>query len=319
VHFNKILPLLVLNILVPFLMVAKTGDPGRFHFTSGQNQVEIPFYTFNNLVILPVMINDKVPLNFILDSGASQAIFFDRKLAQDLGIGFGRRILFSGVGSNNNITAFRARGVKLGLPGIEGNMMGMAVLSSDYLDMKRFDIHGVIGYQLFARFAIKIDYRLNILTLMEPDAYNPGEFQSMDVEISNSKPYINTTITLENNDEIPLRLLVDTGGAFGLSLINGLVPGIAPPKDSPQKLIGNGLGGEIKGVRGKAVLKLNAKFHTESTAIFINHKEFSRKGEDLLKQGSIGNTLLKEFVVIFDYINARILFQPHDKNIYTKM
>lgn len=315
---KKFLPILAFNVLVPLMMKSDTGDPGRFHFTSGQNQVEIPFYTFNNLVILPVIVNDKVPLNFILDSGASQAIFFDRKLAQDLGIGFGRRIQFSGIGNSHNVTAFRTRGVKLGLPGIEGNMMGMAVLSADYMDMKRFDIHGVIGYQLFARFAVKIDYRTNIITLMEPEVYNTEEFQSFDVELSNSKPYLNTNIRLENENEVPLRLLIDTGSALGLSLINGLVPGVEPAENSLKVSIGNGLGGEIKGYQGRAVLKLNEKLQTESPAIFINHKELSRNGEDPFKHGSIGNALLKEFVVIFDYINARILFKPHDKSIYTK-
>ncbi len=186
---------LLITISVPLLAHGTGSDePGRFHFTSGQTSTEIPFYTFNNQVILPVVINGKVPLNFILDSGTAQAIFFDRKLARELGVGFGRRIQFSGVGTDHRVTAFRARGVKLGLPGIEGNMMGMAILNSDYLDMSRFDIHGIIGYQLFARFAIKIDYQKRILTLMEPTEYIPHGYQSLSVVIENSKPYINSAV-----------------------------------------------------------------------------------------------------------------------------
>lgn len=143
---NKPITAILLLLWLPFYLMASGNDePGRFNFTSGQSKVEIPFYTFNNQVVIPVVINDKVPLNFILDSGISQALFFDRKLAQKLGVGFGRRIQFSGVGNGSTVTAFRGRGVKLGLPGIEGHMMGMAILNSDYLDMKRFDIHGLPG------------------------------------------------------------------------------------------------------------------------------------------------------------------------------
>ena len=300
-----------LVLLTSLSVAAAEDEPGRFHFTSGQRQVEIPFYTFNNQVIIPVVVNDKVPLNFILDSGASQAIFFDRKLAQNLGIGFGRRIQFSGVGNGNSVTAFRARGVKLGLPGIEGDMMGMAILNSDYLDMKRFDIHGIIGYQLFVRFAIKLDYQRQIMTLMEPHGYNPEGYEALEVAIENSKPYINTSICLPDQREIPLRMLIDTGGSFGLSLINGLHPDIHPPKDSEKIRLGSGLGGKLQGFNGTAVLKLNENLATESEAIFINHTEFSRKGEDPGKQGSIGNTLLRDFVVIFDYTNSKVLFQPN--------
>lgn len=310
-HLKSLAQSVAFSLITTLVVAGYVDDPGRFHFTSGQKQVQIPFYTFNNQVIIPVVVNDKVPLNFILDSGTSQALFFDRKLAQDLGIGFGRRIQFSGVGNSNHVTAFRARGVKLGLPGIEGNMMGMAILNSDYLDMKRFDIHGVIGYQLFVRFAVKIDYQRQILTLMEPEEYNPEGYEALEVAIENSKPYINTAISLPDQREVPVRMLVDTGGSFGISLIKGTHPAIQPPRNSERVRIGSGLGGRIQGFNGKAVLKLNNNLAKESDAIFINQKEFSRKGEDMGKQGSIGNNLLKDYIVIFDYTNSKILFQPN--------
>jgi hypothetical protein len=301
-----------------FLLATTTDEPGSFHFTTGQSAVEIPFYTFNQQVIIPVVVNDKVPLNFILDSGTSQAVLFDRKLAQDLGVGFGRRIQFSGVGTSNKVTAFRARGVKLGLPGIEGNMMGMAILNADYLDMKRFDIHGIIGYQLFVRFAVKIDYQRQVLTLMEPEEYDPEGYEALDVAIENSKPYIETEVCLPNQSKIPIRMLIDTGGSFGISLINGLNPDIQPPENAEKSRVGSGLGGKIQGFNGKAVLKLSQKLAAESEAIFIDHKDFSRKGHDPGRQGSIGNDLLKDFTVIFDYSKSKILFQPNHQPELTK-
>ena len=125
-------------------------------------------------------------------------------------------------------------------------------------------------------------------------------------------------VLLENNKEVPLRLMIDTGGSFGLSLINGLIPGIQPPENSRKVNVGNGLGGKVQGFNGRAVVKLNEQLHKESPVIFINKKEFSRNGKDLLKHGSIGNNLLKDFVVIFDYVNSRLLFQPHDSTLFTK-
>ncbi|GJM29261.1 MAG: hypothetical protein DHS20C17_18960 [Cyclobacteriaceae bacterium] len=308
--------ILVLLLLTGELLIADI-DPGGFQFTDGQVTVDIPFYTFNNQVILTVIVNDKVPLNFILDSGSAQAIFFDRKLASQLGIGFGRKIQFSGVGDNNIVTAYRARGVKLALPGVEGNMMGMAILATDYLEMKRFDIHGVIGYQLFARFAIKIDYQTRTLSLMEPSMYQSDGYQSLPVEIKDSKPYLNTSIGLNGYQNVPLNLMIDTGGSFGLSLINGSHPAIRPPEDAYKVLVGSGLGGNLQGYRGKATLKFNKELQTESDAIFINHREFSKKGKDNSRSGSIGNDLFKEYVVIFDYVNSKILLQPHKSDYYT--
>jgi len=293
------------------------NDPGRFHFTGGQHSVDIPFYTFNNQVILSVLINDKVPLNFILDSGTSQALFFDRKLATELGIGLGRRIQFSGVGSNNLVTAFRTRGVKLALPGVEGTMMGMAVLSKDYLDMKRFDIHGIIGYQLFARFAVKINYQTRTLSLMEPDQYKTSGFKSLPLEIKQSKPYLTTSVDLFEKQNVDLRLLIDTGGSFGLSLISGSHSAIRPPKQLPKVWVGAGLGGDIEGCIGKATLRMGKDLSTVTEAIFVSHKKFSKKGNDPEKSGSIGNDLFNNYVVIFDYVNARLLLQPHSPTYHT--
>jgi hypothetical protein len=317
-RFYLLLSGLLLLIYCSPIWAAGLDEPGRFDFTAGQTKVEIPFYTFNNQVIIPVVVNDKVPLNFILDSGSPQAIFFDRKLAVELGIGFGRKIRFSGVGNSNNVTAFRARGVKLGLPGIEGNMMGMAILNSDYLDLGRFDIHGVIGYQLFVRFAVKIDYQRQILTLMEPPEHSPAGYEAMEVAIENSKPYVNTAIRLPNRKEVPTRLLVDTGGSFGLSLINGLNPDIQPPKKAQRTRVGSGLSGTIQGYYGTALLILNHRLTTESETIFIDHKDFSKNGPVTGIQGAIGNRLLKNFTVIFDYSKAKIFFQPNHQPELTR-
>jgi hypothetical protein len=284
---------------------------GRFDFTNGQTEVEIPFYTFNNQVILSIKVNDKVSLNFILDSGSPQAVFFDRKLATDIGVGLGRKIQFSGIGNTNIVTAYRAMGVNLSLPGVEGHMMGMAVLSSDYMDMKRFDIHGVIGYQLFARFAVKIDYTHRVLTLMEPFIYDNSCFHTMDLEVINTKPYIRSQLYLENSQHVPLKLMIDTGSAFGLSLITESHPDIIMPRKSKKLKLGTGLGGEIKGVRGQSTIKFGSQLVSDTETFFMSPKQFSKKGLHQEKMGSIGGAVLNKYVVIIDYINSKFLLREN--------
>ena len=289
---------------------------GRFDFTNGQTKVEIPFYTFNNQVILSIRVNDKVSLNFILDSGSPQAVFFDRKLATDIGVGLGRKIQFSGIGNTNIVTAYRARGVRLSMPGVVGNMMGMAVLNSDNMDMKRFDIHGVIGYQLFARFAVKIDYTQRILTLMEPFIYDDSHFQTMDLEIINTKPYIHSKLYLENSRQVPLKLMIDTGSAFGLSLITESHPDIQFPRKSKKLKLGTGLGGEIKGVRGQSTIKFGTQLVADTETFYMSPKQFSKKGLQQEKMGSIGGAVLNKYVVIIDYINSKFLLREDPNQGY---
>ncbi len=296
-------------------------DFGRFNFkVSGQTKVEIPFTLFNNQIILPLRINGNIPLNFVLDTGTTQAILFDRHLARDLKVELGRKVQFAGAGSTRMVYGKRSTGVAIELPGgVSGEGMGLVVLNSDYLNMRQYDIHGIIGYQLFVRFAVSIDYANKVLVLMEPDQYRAQDFHPFNLEIQQSKPYIQTNIMLANNSLIPTKLMIDTGAAYGLSLITGTHPSIQPPKSATKVRLAAGLGGEIYGYHGITQLKLSPTLVPEVITFYINPEEYTKKGGMLInKSGTIGGDFLRNHVVIIDYINGKLFLKPQSPAYLTK-
>jgi len=300
---------------------AEIEDFGRFNFTvAGQKKVEIPFTLFNNQIVIPLKVNGNIPLNFVLDSGTSQAIFFDRHLARDLEINLGRKIQFAGAGSSRMVMGKRSTGVEMELPGgVKGEGMGLVVLNADYLNMRRYDLHGIIGYQLFVRFAISIDYVNKVLVLMEPDQYTATDFHPFDLSIEQSKPYIQTSIKLANNSLVPTKLMIDTGAAYGLSLITGAPPAIRPPKSASKVRLAAGLGGEIYGYHGITQLKLSPTLVPEVVTFYISPEEYTKKGGSLInKTGTIGGNFLKNHVVIIDYINGKLYLKPQSPAYLTK-
>ena len=255
-----------------------------------------------------------------MDSGTSQAILFDRGLARDLEINLGRKIQFAGAGSSRMVMGRRSTGVEMELPGgISGEGMGLVVLNSDYLHMHRFDIHGIIGYQLFVRFALSIDYVNKVLILMEPDQYKSDGFHPFDLTIEQSKPYIKTNIMLANNSLVPTKLMIDTGAAYGLSLITGAHPAIRPPKSASKVRLAAGLGGEIYGYHGITQVKLSPTLVPEVVTFYISPEEYTKRGGRLInKSGTLGGDFLKNHIVIIDYINGKLYLKPHSPAYLTK-
>ena len=295
-------------------------DVGRFNFIQpGQKSVEIPFHLFNNQVILPIKVNGHIPLNFVLDSGTSQAILFNRSLGKDLGVILDRKIKFAGAGNSRSVVAYRTIGVDLELGGVAGEMMGMVVLHQDYMKMYRFDIHGVIGYQLFVRFAVSLDYQRNVMTLSEPDHYDKSGFQQYDLLVESSKSFVQTNIMLTNNQLVPSKLMLDTGAAYGLSLITNSHPSFVPPKHANKVRLASGLSGDIHGYNGVTQIRLSPQLSPLVETMYVKAEDYAKKGTYVYnKMGSIGGAFLKNYHVIIDYVNFKLYLKPIDPAYLTQ-
>ena len=285
---------------------------GLFEFLDGKKQVEIPFHTFNNQIILRVKVNRKIPLNFMLDTGSRQAILFDLKLAKDLKINLGRQISFSGVGNKRQVSALRSTGVTLELPGIEGRRMGMVVLRKDYLSLKDYDIQGILGYQLFYRFAIKIDYKNRIMTISDPGIFNPDqEAAAFDLDISTNKPVMKAKVGLDRDTFHTSNFLIDTGASYSMSLFLGTSPAFDKKMiKGGIRNVGKGLGGAVHGKVHKLLLQLDQIAYSLPT-ICLTSRSYSKAGRIIDGiNGAIGGEFLSNFIVTFVYSKGKLYLEP---------
>ena len=108
------------------------------------------------------------------------------------------------------------------MPGVSGKGHAMLVLAEDYLELRNYlgtDVHGILGYELFSRFIIEIDYQKKLLTLMTPERFRKrAKFQAIPMVIQDTKPYIIVPLVLQNGTSIEAKLLVDSGASHGLML-----------------------------------------------------------------------------------------------------
>src|SRR5204862_130091 len=114
------------------------------------------------------------------------------------------------------------------------------------------EVHGILGYELFSRFIVKIDYERKLLTLYQPEAFHKGKkYEVIPIEIADTKPYASIQIVLANGTQVDTRLLIDSGASHPLLLDPSSDKRIVVPPGAVSSIIGRGLGGEITGKTGR--------------------------------------------------------------------
>ncbi len=297
-----------------------------FSFLSAQNKFiiqnkkhsnKIKFRLLNNLIIVPVEVNG-VELSFILDTGVSKPIIFNFVSASDtLKIKHSKKLFIRGLGAGEPIEASRSRNniFRIG-DAVKQNQDLYAVYGLDLNLGQRLGIpiHGLIGLDLFRDFVVEINYGSQNLILYENDTYRYKKCRNCErfvLEFHNNKPYINAQINITNK-EIPVKLLIDSGGSDSLWLFEEDSLGINSGDKYFRDFLGHGLSGSVYGKRGKAKsfflntieIKNPNVAYPDSMSIVYAKKIRGRNG-------SLAGNILKRFNVVMDYRNSFITLKKN--------
>src|SRR5205807_2967045 len=202
-HRNKsiarVLSLIVLSFSasIPFRASPQASRPHR-----------VPFEITNNLVILQGSINGSKPLAFILDTGASTSVISDSR-AKQLGMKLDGKT--DATTQGGSIEASFVKGVSLNLSGIEFPNMTVAAIQLSGLEAGLGQtIDGVLGYEVFKRFVVEIDYGSRVVTFYEPQSYKySGRGEGIPISIEDNTPFVIGKIT--GSKIVEGNFLIDTG------------------------------------------------------------------------------------------------------------
>jgi S1-C subfamily serine protease len=194
----------------------------------------------------------------------------------------------------------------------------MLVLAEDYLELRNYlgtDVHGILGYELFSRFIIEIDYQKKLLTLMTPERFRKrGKFQVLPMVIEDTKPYIVVPLVLQDGTAVDAKLLVDSGASHGLMLETSSDGRIKVPELTVSSLLGRGLGGEIFGKVGRVKsVKIANNTLQSVVANFPDPNSYidSLKTGNVFRNGAIGGEILSRFTVIFNFPKEKIFVKKN--------
>lgn len=278
-----------------------------FDFPNGEKKVFIKFERYNNLIVIPVLINNNMTLKFILDTGVQYPIITEKKLADFMGLNYTRRITIESPGVIDSISAVIVPKVSLKLPGgvKSGINQALLILEKDYLKLKEnlgADIYGLIGYSIFSRFVVEIDNDNMQIILHEPSIYHPKKFRTkVPLKIVNTKPYVDVSLVINDSTKSNIKMLIDTGASHAI-LLDEKSDGIFLPSKTISNVIGKGLGGDIHGVLGRiSCFSIGRYYFKNLISSFPTDEHY---GNALLRgsrNGTIGGEILSRFNIIFDY------------------
>lgn len=288
-------------------------------FTSKRKKINIPFELVHNLIVIPVRINGSQPLNFILDSGVKNTLITHLYHDDSLDLKDVNKIILSGLGEGHTIEAYESYGNEMFMRGIKGINHQVYVLLEDIFDLSSYmgmPVHGIIGYDIFKNFIVKVDYSNHVLTLYRPDTKlkKRRKAEEYPLHIEGTKAYVYGNVRQHNGDTIRVKLVIDTGASHSLSLYLPSDERLTLPPKVMKAYLGRGLSGDLHGNIGRVDAFALGKYELEDIPASYPDEESIKLAINIGgRNGNLGSDVLSRFTVVFDYPNSKLTLIPNRK------
>jgi hypothetical protein len=268
--------------------------------TSGataQPLATVPFRWTPGQIEVAVLVNG-TPATFLLDTGAEYSVVSSR-LAQQLGLTIEKR------GS-----AQFADEVTLTMASVVLQRQRVLVMPFESYYARGRTIDGLVGYDFFARYVVKIDFKATNLVIFEPAAFAPPKAAvSVPIEFAGRLPVMRSVLTLETGKSLDVRLMVDTGASQAVILrypfthAHGLFDLGGAPSTAPSLASG------VRKLTEIPVHRIRMSKWTFPKPRVQAFAEPVGSGGYTTSDGLIGNDLLARFTLFVDYPRKRLLLQ----------
>ncbi|HEX5462505.1 MAG TPA: PDZ domain-containing protein [Steroidobacteraceae bacterium] len=260
----------------------------------GATSTTIPFTPRDGLIVIQVSIDDGPPLPFVLDSGGLNLI--TPEAAKKLHVQMRGNLGVNGVGTKAFDAHFaRVKRYRLGSAELLEQRFLVIPLPSVLTDRGgREPIAGLVGYEIFRRFRVTIDYHRRRLTLASPSTEATGE--RLQLFFDSRTPLVKASI-----DGVEGYFGIDTGDDGAVTLFKSFYVAHRFPIALP------GIRSAQGGVGGKTYTLLTRVSSLALGRLAISHPltvlNFAAAGAfaSSLTAGNLGSQVFQNFVMTFDY------------------
>lgn len=271
-----------------------------FALPDSLQEMTLKFKSYDNLIILPVLLNDSNEVNLILDTGCRNLVLFGKKFEKILKVQREKPVIFSGLGNGAPVKGHLSINNSVSIESVIGKLVPIVVVPEKNLFSQYPNVHGVIGYDIFFKFEIEINSRANTITFRKAlTAEPPLAFATVPLKVIDSRPVMQTQFSVYNKST-KSDLMIDTGSSIGLLLKTTDLDSYN--SDDIQRVIGRGLNGDLYG------------FKTIIEQLSVNDFNFSDVDTGIISSpwhnhASIGMGVLKDYIVILNYCKQYACFK----------
>ncbi len=281
--------------------------PPDFTIAGGRSSVQVPFELLNNHIYLDVKLDGKGPYRLLCDTGGANVI--TPELAKALGVTSQGAFEGRGVGEKSQDVGVTKLGkVQLGDATITDQVFMVFPLGA-LTAVEGVEQVGMVGYEVFKRFVVRVDYEKGLLTLWLPSAFAyQGSGTVVPFVFNEQVPQVEGSI-----DGVPGKFDIDTGSRNSLTILapfaekHGFKERLGA---TVEAVTGWGVGGPARGLVARAGVLRLGDVEVNAPLVDISRQ---KKGAftDPYVAGNVGGGLLKRFNVTFDYGHRRLIFEPN--------
>lgn len=281
------------------LSYARPQPKVDFRFADGQ-PVELPFELINNHIYLQVLV-DGQPLRMLFDTGGVNLL--TPKAAERLGLASSGQLAARGVGEKAQDVGF-AQASSLNVGGFELDQPLFFVIDlAPMMPVEGIDFDGLVGFELFKRAVVQIDYPARRLRLYPNESAPEIAGWPLPFVLDDRIPVIEGEL-----DGRPLKLSVDTGSRAALTVHSPFARTQQLEQHyatAPLSVNGWGVGGSLssKAFRVGRLQLGPIAIEGVTADMYLGDKGAFAKAET---DANLGSGLLKAFVATFDYANRRL-------------
>jgi hypothetical protein len=279
---------------------------GDFIIAGGKSSAVLPFELLNNHIYIRAAVDDQ-PVRILVDTGGVNLL--TPSAAKELGIESAGALQGGGVGAES-VDVGLAEVSKLVMGDVElGDQLFYIVPMTHLDEVEGVSFAGMVGYEVFKRFVVTIDYADRRLILHRPESFvYPGAGTEVPVVFEDHSPRAEGEI-----DGIPGTFGIDTGSRSSLTLLapfvkkHGLIERYAPKVEA---LTGWGVGGGNRSHVTRADKLVLGKVEIPAPVLDLFTGDEGAFADEYLA-GNVGGGVLKRFTVTFDYANSRMFLKKN--------
>ena len=302
-----------LFVFISLSVFAQKSDGFKF-LNVNKRSDKINFKLVNNLIIIPINFNG-VQLSFLLDSGVNKTLLLGVEVQDSSLISEYEKVKVIGLGKESQTYAYKTQDNSLQIGEAVNNKADVYLLLEEEFELGSkigVPVHGIIGYDFFKDFILRINYKQKTIKLYNPEKFKRklSRYQKLPLQFHNNKAYLQVGVEDETIEKDYLNLLFDTGSGDSFWLF--AKDEIIIPEESFDDVIGYGIASVIEGKRSliQSIFIGDVKI-VEPKVAYPNMQSIFGSQQIKFRDGSIGSEVLKRFKLFVDYPNRHIYFKPN--------
>ena len=174
-------------------------------------------------------------------------------------------------------------------------------------------IAGILGYDVFRRYVVVIDYAAALVTLHDPARYiQPSTGEIIPIAIEDQAPFMRLAILGLPDAAPPAKLEFDTGKTGALTLIREYIDAYPLAQPGYRRVpitAGALLPGQVPAIATRVQgLWLGQSVIRDVVTMIVPDRDAA--GVDSTTVGILGGELLKRFTVVVDYSRNQVILAP---------